>query len=587
MTVAAASPQRLPADRLRALTQADQVRLASIPIQQINAALPVADPTIAYDCTQDRTGEEQRGISHEHALRAIYTSPWFWKSCARLPRNDLSIPTPGRPKDYPDWFLFLLEQVAAITRTASRHSAYVAFTDPARWADFVFEVDGYVPTGMTRLSQIDHTGKKARIRPPLAVARTEWNGMVTPLRRRERRTLRAALKVRPPLPHHSDYFARLWRGIDSQGNPLPDGHPWQHVRRDVMDTFRVGAIQQIQAMGGLDPTKDFQYDHADRNQSVGFDGVVFPISRKKHGSALGEYIVGGDSNRRVRGTKFTVGSTRISGQYMSRVIFDLAHTGTDPDSRAKDEQEAVRTITPIIGQLTERAIDGKTKRGLKTILVDSAVRGQDVTHLQRLGYVVVNYPHAQSNPDGGPGKRLNATRVEKNHLRTVAIHDDEHGDPCAHTIYALGGELIQLLDDYTGRPHVTPLKVLGYKQRTNKDGTFRDYLRCEIVCNATGTTITRLIPLFHTDATSTDPDYNWGEVCRVFPPTSAAFQYLYGQRNDTEARHTDLKARAKYLPVDVPGQELRLLSAAMLSNALAWQVHCQAHQQPNVFDDTA
>ena len=96
-----------------------------------------------------------------------------------------------------------------------------------------------------------------------------------------------------------------------------------------------------------------------------------------------------------------------------------------------------------------------------------------------------------------------------------------------------------------------------------------------------------LVALFHTDPTSTDLEYNWGEVCRVFPPSSAAYQYLYGQRNDTESRPTELRARAKYLPADVPGQELRLLAAAMMLNAIAWQVHLEAHNQPNVFDDTA
>ena len=96
---------------------------------------------------------------------------------------------------------------------------------------------------------------------------------------------------------------------------------------------------------------------------------------------------------------------------------------------------------------------------------------------------------------------------------------------------------------------------------------------------------TRLIPLFHNSPG--DPNYNWGEVCRVFPPSSAEFQYLYGGRNDTEARHTDLKARAKYLPADIPGQELRLLAAAMVSNAVGWQVHCQAWRDPSVFDGTS
>ncbi len=63
--------------------------------------------------------------------------------------------------------------------------------------------------------------------------------------------------------------------------------------------------------------------------------------------------------------------------------------------------------------------------------------------------------------------------------------------------------------------------------------------------------------------------------------------FLYGARNDTESRHTNIKERAKYLPIDVPGQELRLLGAAMTMNAVAWQLHLQAHGEPNVLDDTA
>lgn len=34
-------------------------------------------------------------------------------------------------------------------------------------------------------------------------------------------------------------------------------------------------------------------------------------------------------------------------------------------------------------------------------------------------------------------------------------------------------------------------------------------------------------------------------------------------------------------------QAARLPPPVMLSNALAWQVLCQAHQKPNIFDCTA
>lgn len=67
----------------------------------------------------------------------------------------------------------------------------------------------------------------------------------------------------------------------------------------------------------------------------------------------------------------------------------------------------------------------------------------------------------------------------------------------------------------------------------------------------------------------------------------ADFRYLYGARNDTESRHVDLKSRITYLPPDIPGQDLRMLSAMVTANAWAWQVHLQAREQPNVFDGTA
>lgn len=95
------------------------------------------------------------------------------------------------------------------------------------------------------------------------------------------------------------------------------------------------------------------------------------------------------------------------------------------------------------------------------------------------------------------------------------------------------------------------------------------------------------VPLFHTSPTSNDPDANWGEYVRVYPPGSAAFKYLYGARNDTESRHHDLKARVKHLPEDVAGQQLRLLGAAIANNALSWQAHLREHAKSNVIDDTA
>lgn len=178
---------------------------------------------------------------------------------------------------------------------------------------------------------------------------------------------------------------------------------------------------------------------------------------------------------------------------------------------------------------------------------------------------VANYTHAESNPDRDAKGRLADTGVEKSHLRRVCTHADDKGLACEHALYWVGGELVERVIDAEGDTTVRPATSTEYQQRGTRTtdgtgrvtalGTRREYFIITINCPIAGD-FTERIPLFHTDATSTDPDYNWGQVARVFAPTSAEGQYLYGARNDTESRHTNLKARAEYLPIDVPGQEL-------------------------------
>ena len=49
------------------------------------------------------------------------------------------------------------------------------------------------------------------------------------------------------------------------------------------------AIDQAQAMGVLDKTQDFAYGNPDRNQFLGFDGVVFAAPRKGPAPSVGQY----------------------------------------------------------------------------------------------------------------------------------------------------------------------------------------------------------------------------------------------------------------------------------------------------------
>ena len=387
------------------------------------------------------------------------------------------------------------------------------------------------------------------------------------------------MPAQPPVPapaqHHLDYFVLHWRGRDKAGQPLPPGHPWHGLRQRIIAEFETLAVAQAQHMGLLDPALDFQYQRPDRSQYIGFDGTVMPLSRRHKGDTAQEWKTG--EGRMVLGSKYTIASTRVDGEAHSRICLGFAQTGKSRESVYPDEEKAVLDMAVRLRSLS----DG----GMKGIVVDSAVRGHAVSHLQRQWITVVNYPHAQSNPDGGAGNRLNPTRQEKDHLRRISVHFDENGSRCEHFIYAYGGELVQLVETDAG-PSVARLPVAKYEQRPNRDGTRREYKTVEIDCDIAGS-YTERVALFHTDSTSNDPQYNWGEVVRVFAPTSAEFPYLYGARNDTESRHADLKSRNKYLPPDVPGQDLRMLGAMVTANALAWQVHLQARQQPTVFDGTA
>lgn len=554
---------------------AAEAAFASIPPERLSAALATTNLARPFDRAQTRVGEEHAAITDVGQLFAVATSPGFWELAKLLPGNDISQHRRGRPADYPDWLLFLLCCASAFTGVCSLRAAAALLDQPQLWAQFAEHVDRYVPKGMTHIGDLS----RRQARPAHLKARPATPPRATAARPMQPRVTASQWvsvpPVPPPSPHHLDYFLVKWRGRDKTGQSVPPGHPWHRLRQRIIARFEAISTVQAQQMGLLDPQLDFQYQRPLRSQYAGFDGTVMPVSRRHKGDPAREWKTG--DGRTVYGSKYTIASTRVSGEAHSRVFLAFAQTGKSRDSVYPDEEKAVLDMATRLRDLS----DG----GLKGIVVDSAIRGHAVSHLQRQSLTVVNYPHAQSNPDGGPGKRLTTTRQEKNHLRRISIHTDENGTPCEHFIYAFGGELVQLVETDEGHT-IARLPVTKYEQRRNSDGSRREYKTVQIDCDIAGPYAER-VALFHTDATSTDPAYNWGEVVRVFAPSSAEFQYLYGARNDTEARHADLKSRIKYLPPDVAGQDLRMLAAMVTANAVAWQVHLQARQQANIFDGTA
>ena len=555
------------------------VRFAAISDEAVKGVLGIIDDEKA--CVRDRVDEAIKGVAAVAQLRAIYRMQMFWLLAAMLPRNDLSIPQPlGRPRDYPDWLLFLLECVAGIAGIATRHAAIVAISDPQAWAAFVYDVDRFVPEGMTKLKDVRRLRPLPK-RPPktLAVAQTKrTDELLTLVPKAEPGHLVPVPDLEPPLPHHSAYFLLGWRGVDKKGNRLPSTSPWHGLRRRIMARFRELSIQQAQAMGALPPGSEFFFKDPNPLNFIGVDGSVWPLARKGKTPSASEHGVGGNT-KNVYGSKYTLFSIRIVGQYLSRLIFDFTHTGKDKEhSLANDEAAAISLIAPELQALTNG--------GMLGIVVDSVIRGDAVTELQRRhGLIVVNHVYAESNPDGKAGKRHNATRKEKSHLRSTLRHIGKANIACEHPLFLYGGHLVEMVTDGDGHDQPRKVEIIKYLRYRNKDGSWREYHHVKIPCPlAPDGFITKRVALFH-DAED-DPKFNYGEYARTLPPHTDAFQRLYSTRNDTEARHADLKARTKFFPRDVPGQEVRLLGACIANNALALHVHLQAHGLPNAIDNT-
>lgn len=539
---------------------------------------------------QSRNGEDTSKVAINAQAKAIYTSKWFWELAAVCPNNrlwwggkttDLDKRRPGAPIHYPDYLMLFLVCLAGIKGVATLNAAATYIRDLDTWASLVAHMDQYVPERWTLLSDLPtrNTNKKHWANPTLAVAQTPRNDRTKALGRvRESNViaLRQPL-TKPPSPSTLDYWVRRFRGVDLKNQSLPHTHDYYGLRERIHDTFRRVSVDQAQAMGVLSTDQPFVYGRPDRNQFIGFDGVVFAVRNHKTADTVGVYPTGTGND--AIGSKYGIYSTRVDGQRHSRVILDLAHIHKALPGSHTSEPHVIKDLTIPLAALTSG--------GTKGLLVDSIARGNLVSHLQRNGITVVNYPHAKSNPGAGEGKRWADGREEKTHLVRVATHTNHFDKTCEHLIYAVGGELMEVRHTGAGTYTLKPVTHLKYLQRGNADnGTRREYHQIHIACPH-GDDLKPLISLFHTDATSSDPDFNRGEYIRVYAPGTAAAKYLYGARNDTEARHADLKARAKYLPSDRDGQTLRLLGAAIASNAFSWQVHLQAHGEANVIDSTA
>lgn len=246
--------------------------LSGIPRSVVDAIMKPPQTATMPAWVQSRLGEERRQIAPSEALRAIYSSRWFWNVAAEFPRNDLATQQLGRPADYPDWLPFLMDCLAGVFGIATRQRAVAYFADFHVWAKFVEDVDDWVPEGFTRLTDVHHSqSKREQLRRPRAGTGRTAPGVVALPRRRKarRRTPSPQVDCVPPSNHHLSYFALRWRGFRKEnGRQVPVEHtdPWHGVRDRVLSAFRREAVAQAQAMGLFDPTKPFRFKDPDPTQ---------------------------------------------------------------------------------------------------------------------------------------------------------------------------------------------------------------------------------------------------------------------------------------------------------------------------------
>jgi hypothetical protein len=283
----------------------------------------------------------------------------------------------------------------------------------------------------------------------------------------------------------------------------------------------------------------------------------------------------------VTGSKFTIASTRSPGQYFSRIVLGFHHNGPNEPSDYTDEGTATVTMAK---QFLQRSLGG-----VKGIIVDGVLQGENVTKLQRSWITVVNYTTAKSNPNRAKDGNHGPDRVEKSHHAVTHSHTNNKGHACKHALYWVGGRLMEMKFDQEHTPYLLAVETYGYK----RGGTFnredplasepcRESTMVRINCPMSTEPVVTRLSMFHSAGPSQEAKFNYGVYARTFAPGSDSFHSLYRYRNDAESLNKNLKDRVKYLPDDITGQNLKMIAACLCMNALARQFARRAQGLPTV-----
>ncbi len=335
--------------------------------------------------------------------------------------------------------------------------------------------------------------------------------------------------------------------------------------RDSAETWREefatvahnDAVALAQRNGYLDPARNLTWAKPDPRDFVATDGTVMrPCFGSGHDDSVGPQIVFNDETAKNKPTGSKILTTFVHGDLAgSRIITRIDAVPPGPNGSPGGE-------SPVVDQMA-RAILEASNGGLKGVIVDSVIRGRVLQALSRDGVVVVNYPHAKSNPNRTEGGRHAEGRIE----RTVEVEVITHTvkgkkTPCEHPLLMVGSVPSTRALNEVGEEVIIEVEIRAGLICKNKNSTWRYYHKYVIPC-IHGNFI-YLYRLFPTD----DSAISHGESTRFFPTNTQQFSDLYGRRNATESWHRELKRNRDRMPVrGLALQSIYLIGLMVLQNA--------------------
>jgi hypothetical protein len=342
--------------------------------------------------------------------------------------------------------------------------------------------------------------------------------------RAELRRLRPDLPELPSVPprrQHYEYWRDMYLATD-EGIERAQAIHIEH------------ATSQAKKAGNLDPNGAGSPTHPEITRALYGDGKTIkalydpPKERKNKGEKKSDespvrvdedaawYEEGGDAGKKRKkeyGIKLAYIHTR---RPEGRFILGVGHAGGNEPKVAVD----------LLRLATQHA------PGAQAVVWDMALRGSHIqTILTELGLVPVVKVHAESNPDGGRGRRAGSyipKTADLDHQRIIMPDGKEQ----LIMISADDGWVSVKELDEVGAPHYRHLELIRLQRHQNKDCTFRWYGYYKLPAEYGGKVISVRL---HKNAEDAGRWLNRTEVLRPIPEGSDDFSRLHVLRADAES----------------------------------------------------